>query len=305
MATVAVLAHQEQLDTVKRSMTHPLCDPRSNGGKRRVKKGEPFDPEELSKRLSAHLAEQKLKSEKRRAARLAKAIGDEQYGVFVPKVAAAAFHRTTTPDVMRHIHRLSQPALKQQLERLSVDDPTPQITSLQRTQAFDRAVIERDILRNRNQFQWNHDMEEAAEVDIERDVNRAPQRTFKSEFAYLRSRHEKGTERPLSTGDIFSEEDEPPTTTKTKLRSKAAFNGRNDWAQREDGVDSGGKSVKDKSNSFLRKKDSIWMLKSRKEKRGKQEDNDTVEVFGDSRSPSDGSKSARSSFLGRFKRHPS
>lgn len=54
-------------------MTHPLRDPKGNGGRRKVKKGEPFDPEELSRRLTEHLVEQKLKAEKRREARALKA----------------------------------------------------------------------------------------------------------------------------------------------------------------------------------------------------------------------------------------
>jgi hypothetical protein len=284
-------------------MIHRLRDPKCNGTKRQVKNGEPFDPEELSRRLIAHLAEQKLKADRRRDAR---AIAAQQNYHHVPKSAASAFERTATPDVLRKVHKLSQPAVNQHLEVLSLDDPNAQITSLQRTRALDRAVIERDMLRNRNQFQWDHDMEEAAEVDVDRDVYKPPQRTFNSEFADSRSRYDKNAQRPLSTGNIFWEEDEPPINTKAKPKPKPAFEGRNDWAQREEGADDGRRVIKEISSPFLRKKDSIWILKGRKQRNGGKDENKALAaVVGDFGSPPDGSKRGRSSFLARFKRHPS
>lgn len=62
-------------------MTHPLRDPKVDGARRKVKKGEPFDPEELSRRLTEHLLEQKLKAEKRREARALKAAALAQQNV--------------------------------------------------------------------------------------------------------------------------------------------------------------------------------------------------------------------------------
>lgn len=53
-------------------MTYPLRDPKANGARKTVKKGEPFDPEELSRRLTDHLADQKLRAERRRDARALK-----------------------------------------------------------------------------------------------------------------------------------------------------------------------------------------------------------------------------------------
>lgn len=284
-------------------MTHPVHEAKGNPSKRRVKGGEPFDPEELTRRLTAHLVEQKAKSDRRRAERAAKeaAQHNEVYH-HVPKVAAAAFQRTTTPDVMRQIHQLSQPALKQHLEVLNPEDLSCEVTNLQRTQALDQAVVERDRLRNRNQFQWDHSMEEAAEVDLDRDVFKAPTRTF-SEFAHLRSRHSGSiVPRPLSTGDVLSEEDEIPVPTRTK--PKLAFDGRNDWAQ----LDNEGerkRTMMERASPFLRKRDSIWILKSRKEKHGKHDKDEAVAGIEDFNSPPDSSKSRKNSFLARFKRHPS
>jgi hypothetical protein len=283
-------------------MTHPLREPKKDGSRRRVKKGEPFDPEDLSRRLTAHLAEQKLKAERRHAR--AKAAAAQQIYHHVPKVAAADFERTATPvDTMRQVHKLSQPALKQRLENLSLDDPNPQATSLHRTQALDQAVVERDLLRNRNQFQWTHDMEEAAEVDMDRDVYKLPQRTFHSEIA-RKSRHEKA----LSTGALFSDEDEPTVNTdkKPKPKPKPIFDGRNDWAQREEDHHNRKGVVKEQSNPALKKKDSIWLLGSRKEKSSKKQNKEEASTgSGEFGSSPDGIKGAKLGFLARFKRHPS
>jgi len=143
-----------------------------------MKKGEPFDPEELSRRLKAHLSQQKIEAERRRLARAAA----QQKALYhhVPSGAAAAFEKTTTSEGLRQVHRLSQPALKQ-LDGLCLDDSVPGRplkTILQRTQALDQAAAERDTLRNRNQFQWTHGMEEAAGVDNERGIYKPPTRSF-------------------------------------------------------------------------------------------------------------------------------
>jgi hypothetical protein len=305
-------------------MTHPLRDPKANGANRKVKQGEPFDPEDLSRRLQAHLVEQKLKAERRRDARATKSAAAAQENVdhhvpkvaaaaqenvyhHVPKVAAAAFERTTTPDAMRQVHKLAQPAIKAHLELLTIDDAVPgqAVTSLKRTQAMDQAVVERDLLRTRNQFQWDHTMEEAAEVDVYRDVYKPPQRTFINEFSHLRIRQEKKNPRPLSTGDILSEEDEAHATTKAKRKSKPSgydMTERNNWAQRDEGAENKS-SKKEKEALIVRKKPSSWILLGKRSP--KLDKGDAVAVIRNTGSPPDGNKSAKASFLARFKRHPS
>jgi hypothetical protein len=289
-------------------MAHSFHDAKGNGKKQQHKKGEPFDPEELTRRLTAHLAEQKLKAKLRQDARAAKAAAQQSLVYHhVPKVAALAFARTTTPDTTRQIHKLSQPVLKQHLEHLSLDDYGVHQTCLQRTQALDYATVERDMLRNRNQFQWNHDMKEAAEVDLDRGVYKLPQRSFDSEYAHLKKGHEEGAQRTLSTEDTFWEEDQSsaPVPLVTKTSSKPIFDGRNDWAQQEEIDGNIGRMGKEKASPFLRKRDSIWILKGRKDKSGKLEKDDPVSVVGNSQSPPDISKTGRGSFLARFKRRPS
>ncbi|KAL5324175.1 hypothetical protein ACEPPN_008719 [Leptodophora sp. 'Broadleaf-Isolate-01'] len=302
MITVTTLPAAASNPSIKptRSMTHPLRDLKGNGGKRKIKKGEPFDPEELSRRLTEHLVEQKLKAEKRREARALKAAALAQQNVYhhVPAVAALAFERTTTPEVMRQVHSLSKPVVKAHMERPSLEAPVPgqPYTSLQRTQAMDQANLEKELLRNRNQFQWDHDMEEAGHADMERDLYKPPQRTFNSDFAHLIGRHKKGAPRPLSTGDVCWQDDPPhvPTKPKGPLKPQNDGNDRHDWAQREEPAET---RKKDRTSPFLRKMESSWILMGKKEKISLKQDIGNV-------GPSpEGNR--KGNFLARFKRHPS
>lgn len=280
-------------------MTYQFGDPRANGAKRRSKKDQPFDPDELSRRLTTYLIDQKQRAERRRIERAAKLAAEQEDIVYhhIPTVAATAFARTATPDTHRQVHKLSKPALKQNQEAFQTD----QLTNLQKMQALDQAIIDRNVLGHRNQFQWSHDMVEAAEVDIHRGVYEPPRRTFATQFAHLdlRSRRDKEAERPLSLGDVW-EEDSP--TMKTRNRPRPDFEGRNDWSQQDD-VEIGKTEIKEKSNTFLRKTESIWVLKSRTRNRTDTEgksDGVCKDVV-----PADGGKSGKGSFLARFKRHPS
>lgn len=302
-AVTALSAAEPPVIKPTRSMTHPLRDPKVNTG-RRVKQGEPFDPEELSRRLTAHLAEQKIKAERRRDANAAKAVTAPQNAVYhhVPKMAAAAFERTTTPDnTLRPMHKASHSILKATLELVHEENgPRPPNTgfpTLKETQAKDQAMIERELLRNRNQFQWDRVMEEAVDIDIARDLYKPPQRTFE-EFAHLRGTKTHKNPRPLSTGDVFSDKE---VDLKPKAKPKQLYEpakDRNDWAQRDD--DKASRNYKKEwASPFLRKKESIWIL-GRKDKSPKQEVS-PVAILADSGSPPD--KKGR--FLARFKRHPS
>ncbi|KAH8812505.1 hypothetical protein F5884DRAFT_311362 [Xylogone sp. PMI_703] len=296
MGTVSMIpAVEGPMLKLSRAMTHPSHQPKEGDKKRRIKKGEPFDPEELSRRLEAYLAEQKKQAERRRRAREAAAANNaaqnqSNKGAYIPRVAAAAFARTATPDAMRAVHKLSKPALQQHMEVPSLDDnSTPNhhpVTNLQKTQAQDQAAVEKQLLSNRNQFQWTQDMEEAAEVDADRDVYKPPQRTFETDFSYLKSfqRATSGAPRPLSTGNVMWEEDADSDNSKTnnnnnngstssngKPRHKHLdmkdMKGRNDWAQEDEPNTSDSKrTVRALVSPLIRRRDSIWILKGRKEK---------------------------------------
>lgn len=317
-------------------MTHPLQKPPPNVLKaQQSKQGEPFDPEELSRRLQCYLINQRLKAEQRRNARAAKAAADfaaaekaaniaaleskdsspDQENVYhhVPKVAASSFSRTATPDPMRQIHKLAQPVALAQMENPTHEESgEPRVKSLKQTQAIDQATAEKEALRNRNQFQNTKAMGEAAEVaaevDARRDVYKSPQRTFMGEFSHLLPRHDRKTTRPLSMGDVL-EDDEPLALTRTRTRTsrKSKANGfdmneRTNWAQQDESAES--KSTK-KETSTVRRKPSSWILLGRRSPKLEKEKDEAVAGIGETGSPPDGSKSAKLGFLARFKRHPS
>lgn len=221
----------------------------------------------------------------------------------VPAVAARDMERTTTPIIGkdRKMHKLAEPVVKAHLARVSVDDnrPSQPLTLLQKTIATDQAILETHLVRNRNQFQWTHDMEEAAEADEERDIYKPPQRTF-GEFAHLMGTHKKGAPRPLSTGDMFwDEEGSSPPQQKQKPKPAPhdlVNDHRNDWVQRDDKIEN---RQKEKASPFLRKMESSWMLMGKKEKTRRDEG-----IAGCGSSPPEGGK-VKGSFLARFKRHPS
>jgi hypothetical protein len=271
----------------------PSHDARKNGIQSRTKKRGGVDPDELCRLLNNHIENQALKAEQRRAAKALKAAA----GPYVPREAASAHQKTTSPDAMRQFHKLSQPVYKQHFEVLRLDIPGSPLKDLQRTQLWDPAVVDRNIVRNRNQWEWDQRMEKAAEVDLEREINRPPQRTF-PELACLVKEKSWG-EQPMSGRDMFWE-NSPLQRSKEKL--KTAFEGRNDWAQKED-TESGDKQAKlEKIVSPSWMKDSNWIMR-RKEKFVVVEE-EAVEVGDCGSPPPMGSIRGRGrGFLARFNRH--
>jgi hypothetical protein len=280
-------------------MTQPIRDPKA--GKRRAKQGEPFDPEDLSRRLTAHLSEQKVKAEVRRAARDAKvkAAADAHLYHHVPTVAAADFERTMTPNVLRSVPKLARPVSRAHMEVRKVEGAgAAQPTSLKKPQAKDQGILERQPLSNRNQIPRTHGSEEVGEVDKERNVHKLPQRTF-PEFNQLEPMSCRSGPRPMSTGDVLWREELLAASRKPKPKSRLIHerSGRHDWTQRDDEVD---RKNEQKLSSQSRKKDSSWIMlgmKSAKHESGI----DNADI---STSDTSSSKS-RGGFLARFKRHPS
>jgi len=267
------------------AMNYPLHSYPNHAPRVRSKRGQPFDPEDLSRRLKAHLAEQKALTECRRAARVSVATGVYHH---VPQVAAVSFESTTAPDKLRQVRKLSEPALKS-LGVLTTDEeltgfgkPT---TSFQRSQTVDYATTERSRLRNRNQYQWTAALERAAELDAERDVYRCPRRTFDSDVPVVHK--SRAVQRPMSMGDFNSWE-------KEEKRNK---NDRHDWTQRDESSDVR-RSVKDRMGPLL----------SLKLGKGKGDDKmvEGINPIGEGdklRSPV--RSPIRASFFGKFKRNSS
>lgn len=304
-------------------MTHPLQKPTAHTTKfQQVKPGEPFDPEELCRRLQMHIVTQRIRAEQRRSARVVNVtaelgaekpasgislapkkdpIGQEAIYHHVPKVAASAFARTATPDPMRKVHKLSEPVVRAHMERLALEESAGGVKTVKETQARDQTLLAKEMLKNRNQFQRTQDMENAAEVDIYREVYKPPQRTFMGEFSHLLpGHHDKKTQRPLSMGDVL-EDDDALTLTRTKRKSKPPgfdMSERNNWAQQDE------PDIKSpKKETSVRRKPSSWILLGRRSPKLDKEKDEAVAGVGEA-SPPDGSKSAKLGFLARFKRHP-
>jgi hypothetical protein len=286
-------------------MTYPGYPPKGNTAKRKVKHGAPFDPEDLSKRLNIHLEKQKIQAEKRRDTRAARVAATQQDYRHIPAVAAASFNRTATPDALRQVHKLAQPAVKVHLENSSYSDPSPRFaTVLQKTQAKDHAMAERNLLGNRNQFQLTRDMEKTLVVDLDRDVYTLPQRTFQPDTSQIRILHATRVPRPLSTGDMFSsEEEDSEAAVKPTLKPLFDTNDRHDWAQRDEESEIR-QSKKEWTIPFSRKKDSGCLMMGRREKNIRQGKDEAIGGIGDPGSPPI-NKNGRGRFLARFKRQPS
>ncbi|RDL39276.1 uncharacterized protein BP5553_03616 [Venustampulla echinocandica] len=309
MATAAALpAPATDRSALKpaRSMTHTFRDHRASTGrtvKRKPKPGQPFDPEDLTRRLTVVIEDQKAKTERRRAARAAKVASTHQDVIYhhVPTVAAAAFERTATPDTLRQVHKLARPAARAHFDVLQTENQQLgyAATALQKTQAIDQVMVERELTRSRNQFQWSPEMEGAAEADFGRDLYKPPQRTFTTHL-----KNGQGGPRPMSTGDIFSEDDEISVITKSKTRPLFDANDRNNWVQQDDNSESG-QQKKEWSSPFLRKKHSSWIMRVRRDKSVRRDKDDEAAGSGDSCSPPDSNKGGKTRFLDRFKRHPS
>lgn len=225
---------------------------------------------------------------------------------------------------MRQIHKLAQPAVKQSREVLKVDKRSL-VTRLKRNQALDQATIERNLARNRNNFQWDQCMEDATEVDIARDLYSPPQRTFIAEFAHLRPKQPPITtgidhRRPLSTGDMMLDHDDDThraaRITRAVLPVYDPRIDRTDWAQRDDEEEARTKNgvgspttmeMEKEKEKAPRKKESGWILRGIKSPRHEKEKEEVVSSAADfgSSPPEGGGRSAKASFLARFRRHPS
>lgn len=220
------------------------------------------------------MAEQKKEAELRRAKAIAKKKEKEKAYHHVPKVAAAAFERTATQIPMaekegrkKYVHKLGQIALKHYVEENG--RPTSGSFNLQKTLAMDQARMQRDLVGDRNQFQRTRHLEDAAKLDKERNLNKLTQRTFGAD--YLDVPQTALCSRPLSIGDFNWEEDldasDPLFHNKPKANAPLIpiVNERQDWEQCDQIPVEVRRSVKERMSPLLRKTDSMWTLRSRKE----------------------------------------
>jgi hypothetical protein len=199
-------------------------------------KGEPFDPEDLARRLAALLSQQELDRTERRNKKTTSSYISPFGATYVPQSAAQSFALTTTQGAMNpgSVHKLAQAAL-----RKNHTTDSSSIPNLSRSIALDHARAEKEKLLSRNQFQWSHGFAEAAALDKERNVYKPPQRTLG--FSAAQSQRRSLTSvRPKSTGNLDSEIDtfarnsKANTSNTVKPNAAQLSNDRHDWAQRDD-----------------------------------------------------------------------
>ena len=219
-----------------RSQTYPLQGTQTN--KKGVKKGEAFDPEELCRRLEKYRREEQEACRRRRArARDKKGDGSVEYR-HVPQCAATSFARTATPDLRKEkeIHKLSRQVVQIQPSAVDLKHPLgnngPTIRQI--VEEREMARLKMEATADRNQFQRNPALEEAARADQGRNLNKPQQR----DFVVRLSGGLPSNLRSPSGGDI-SEWDLSKVKRSAPPRHIHGLpnpNDRNDWVQRDDCV---------------------------------------------------------------------
>lgn len=267
----------------------------------RSKKGDPIDPEELSRRLQTYLTQQKMRVEERKQRAAYKAahghsppdgkhisknpppaaqppahvqtksrpdsFGAEKENVYhhVPSQAATQFARTTTPDPKRAIHALSQPAVQCHLEQIKVVEGN----GTNPMQAINSANAERAALRQRNHFQMTESTEAVNLIDEARGVHGPEYQRFRKSLLV----EDKDSFRPQ------------------RPRSKVILDmsGRDNWAQEDEKA----------KETVVRRKPSSWILLGKKSSRNSEKDEAVSGVGGPLSPPPDG---RTKNLFARFKR---
>lgn len=195
---------------------------------------------------------------------------------YVPQTAAAQFERTTTTKTtaadskthQSHVHRLSRRALKFHLSGPTIPALTdPAATTADQARALKKAQQEREKVLERNQFQRDRLLEEAAEAEQERELrNRQLQlHSIEARLSGARFSEDHGETAPRLSGSDFLKKLESRESAVDGLECAELPHDVNehrvDWTQSDE---RDGAGPKDKSaGPRLRKPESIWTLKGR------------------------------------------
>ncbi|KZF19988.1 hypothetical protein L228DRAFT_250409 [Xylona heveae TC161] len=192
--TVATLQAQSSSTSAfpHRSHTHPL---HNTGPGRRVKKGEPFDPAELCRRLEQH-RKQDEEARRRRSERAEKYAAKQQPQQpsqpfrYTPQYAAADFAATSMPDPVTHesVHILARPVIDRFRSRPTVKEPQHGFSPSQLSARLEAVQADMDSNAERNQFQRTRILQDAA--NREEKQGNSPRHSRQID------------ERPLSMGDL-------------------------------------------------------------------------------------------------------
>ncbi|KAI9820625.1 MAG: hypothetical protein M1827_004994 [Pycnora praestabilis] len=280
-----------------RSRTYPLQESKTDG---RVKQGEPFDPEDLCRRLERHrLKKHEEQEERRRRRERAERFAVKGPYHHTPQYAAVDFTRTTTqiPVAKKDVHKLSQTAVAHYLDNPEGKGPGGAVTVAQWVDAQESARRSLEDMAERNQFQRTKAMEGAASLDKERDINKTQKRKFDLHADLSKPLGRTSRDRPLSTGDIDGAQIEDPhahvAPCEPRVRPNFHPNDRHDWAQRDESSDKR-HTLREHVLPLLKKTESVWQIKGKKERQCRQSDVPPGEA-----SAAEEKSRRRSSFLAR------
>lgn len=226
----------------------------------------------------------------------------------IPKVAAIDFMKSTTQDSMPfdnskvreingHGHHVFAHAALHEQAKAAYHEPNAILTfTVARSKAEDQARTQRQAVSERNQFQRDQVLEEAAQYDRDRDIYAPVRRSFGVDPLNVIISGSKT--RPLSSSEANWEDGgRRSTDAPSRLRRTVPnVNDHLDWAQRDD-TPVEHSSIRDRLSPLLKKTESKWIL------RKKDARDDSVSGYG-LLCPTghNTAKVKRGSFLGRFKR---
>ncbi|MCJ1476550.1 hypothetical protein MMC13_005216 [Lambiella insularis] len=233
-----------------RSQTHPMWTAKQSSHK--SKHPEPFDPQELYRRLEKHKEEQ-VRAHERRKAGAEKHKAPKEYR-HVPQYAAADFVNTASVNWLES--QTAHPLARHISRSKRIADPQPP-----KDGHVSRFVEQQDLasqkvqaIADRNQFQRTQVLQIAAEADDSRDLFRRPQRDFESFFA-SKSFKEKAVDDISSPApaelDLMNEELDRLAVHKRQLIYQP--DDRHDWAQRDECAGHEQRSLRDRILPILRK----------------------------------------------------
>lgn len=277
------------------------------------KKGEPIDPDELSRRLQTYLTQQKMRVEERKQRAAYKAA----HGHSPPngRYSSTKKHNTQNlqpvaqPEESKesksrpnsfgaekenngYHHVPSQAAT--QFQRTTTQDPlrsihalsqpavqyhleqvkVPDTTNRASMQVINNLQAERAAIRNRNQFQLTKSMEEVNLIDDARGVH--------------------GPEYEKMRRSFLAEDDETPVLAqRPKSKIVLDMSGRDKWAQEDEKT----------KEAVIKRKPSSWIMLRKKSFRVDKDE--AVSGVGGPLSPSSSEGKSAKNFLSRFKRHGS
>lgn len=195
----------------------------------------------------------------------------------MPKVAAAQFERTTTTaETMTQqgpVHKLSRRAMKFHMAgaggMTSTSTTAETATAAEQTKAMRKAQDEHMKVLDRNQFQRDRILEEAAEADQERELRTRQHQmhSIEARLSGVRLSEDRGTgdaaAKRLSDGELFRKRDSQESADGHECAELQhdVNEHRVDWTQSDE--KEGDKAKAKTGPPRLRKPESLWALKGR------------------------------------------